>query len=826
MKISLNWLKQYFPQNEILPRSGLIADYLTDCGLEVEGMHLWQSVTGGLKGVVIGEVKTCEKHPNSDHLSVTTVDIGQPEYLHIVCGASNVSAGQKVPVATIGTTLYFGDKELTLQKTKIRGELSEGMICAEDELGLGKSHEGIMVLDPSAVPGTPASDYFGIEESVVFEIGLTPNRSDAVSHTGVARDLAAVLNTSFHQNEIKKEVKYLLPDVSEFRIDNHSKRIDVQIDDPAACPRYSGLTLTGVTVKDSPGWLQNRLNSIGVRPINNIVDVTNFVLHELGQPLHAFDADRIQGEKIIIRKLKDGTKFVTLDGQERELTHNDLMICDVNSPMVIAGVFGGLNSGVTEGTKSIFIESATFDPKTIRKSSKYHGLQTDASFRFERGTDIDITIYALKRAALLMKEVAGGEISSEIVDVYPHPKKEHRVFLSYAHLDRLTGQEIDRQEVKGILLSLGIRIINETNEGLGLEIPHFKVDVTREADVIEEVVRIYGYNNIGFSGNIRSPLNIGIKPDPEKLQNIISDHLAALGFNEIMNNSLTRSAYYENNPVFPAGDLVRILNPLSRDLDVMRQTLLYGGLETILYNQNRKIQSQKLFEFGNTYSKVQVIQGASPLEAYIENKRLALFLTGDIYQENWNNQEVKSDFYFMRSYVQNILTRVGIDPGKLKSKSWDSSLIKEGLTFVGNAGDLVSFGTIEKSLLKQFDIRQDICYADFSWEEILKLVKKDDIRVTELPKFPEVRRDLAMILDRNITFDEINALARQTEKNILKNVNLFDVYEGEKIGSDKKSYALSFVLADEKKTLTDQEIDKTMNKLIRAFEEKLNAHLR
>ncbi|MGE5424705.1 MAG: phenylalanine--tRNA ligase subunit beta [Syntrophothermus sp.] len=821
MKISYNWLKTYFPEKQ-LPSPGEISGYLTDCGLEVEGMNAWQSVKGGLKGVVIGEVKTCEKHPNSDHLSITTVDVGRPELLHIVCGASNVAAGQKVPVATLGTTLFFGDKELTLQKTKIRGEVSEGMICAEDELGLGNSHAGIMVLDPAAKPGTPAAEYFGIEEDIVLEIGLTPNRSDATSHTGVARDLAAVLHRLAPDQE--SSFQYQRPDVSAFTVENNSRNTEIHIEDLQACPRYAGLTMTGITVKESPEWLKNRLNAIGLRPINNIVDVTNFILHELGQPLHAFDADKISGGKVVIKKLASGTKFITLDGVERTLTDQDLMICDGEKPMVIAGVFGGLASGVTLETKNIFIESATFDPRTIRKTSRYHGLQTDASFRFERGTDIDINIYALQRAALLIKEVAGGTVSSGITDVYPHPKKESEVTLTRKNLTRLVGQEIDPVIVGKILKSLFITIVEENQDMWKLKIPNFKVDVTREVDVIEEILRIYGYNHIQFSDNIRSPLNIAAKPDPEKVQNLVSELLVSNGFNEIMNNSLTKSSYYENNEAFPAENCVKILNPLSRDLDVMRQTLLYGGLETLEYNQNRKAADQKLFEFGNVYRKLTMPVGQKPLDAYPEEKHLAIFLTGKKFPENWNNPDAKVDFYFLKAYVQNILTRLGLTVTDLQE--WNSPLVSRGLQIMAFQKPLVTFGVLSSALLRRFDLKQDVYFADFSWDLLLNSLKKGALEATELPKFPEVRRDLALELDKNVTFAEIRQTALATEKNLLKEVGLFDFYEGDKIGQNKKSYAIYCILADERKTLNDNEIDKTMKKLIRAFEEKLGAKLR
>jgi phenylalanyl-tRNA synthetase beta chain len=820
MKISYQWLKEYVSD---IPGPEKVAELLTGCGLEVERMEVYHSVKGGLQGVVIGQVLTCVKHPGSDHLSLTTVNIGKGEPLKIVCGAPNVAAGQKVAVATVGTTLYFNEKEITLQRTKIRGELSEGMICAEDELGLGTSHAGIMVLDPSAIPGTFARDYFHIVEDFVFEIGLTPNRSDAASHIGVARDLSAVLN---HQpgNKMIISSKMTLPDVSKFSVAKEGRIIDVVIEDVKGCPRYSGLTITGITVGESPSWLKNRLNTVGLRPINNIVDITNFIQMEMGQPLHAFDADRIKGEKVIIKRLPDSTPFVTLDEVERKLTGQDLMICNTEEPMCIAGVFGGLNSGVTEQTTTVFLESACFDPLSIRKTARYHGLQTDASFLFERGADINITLYALKRAALLIREIAGGMIASDIVDVYPEPFIPAVVSLSYAHLDRLIGKMLDRETVSEILLSLGIKILGSSEGGLKLEIPSYKVDVIREADVIEEILRIYGYNNIEFPEAIRSSTYASPKPDPEKIRNAVSDYLCANGFAEIMNNSLTRSSYYENNPVYLAEQNVRILNPLSRELDMLRQTLLYGGLETIVYNQNRKIIDCRFFEFGNCY--LLVPSDGTPLDKYREEYHLALFMTGRAQKESWNMADRKSDIYDLKGFVNTVLLRAGIDLALLETKSLSSGIFREGLAYQVGGNNMVTLGLLSRNLLKQFDCRQDVFYADFDWDLLFGKLNGSPRQVTELPKYPEVRRDLALLLNRSVSFAELEKLAFATEKKLLKEVGLFDVYEGEKIENGMKSYALYFILQDDQGTLTDEQIDKVMNRLIKVYIERLNARVR
>ncbi len=832
MKISYNWLRQ-FHDLDLSPDK--VAEMLTGCGLEVEGQEPFQSVKGGLKGVFIGEVLTCEKHPNSDHLSLTTVDVGSGDPLKIVCGASNVAKGQKVAVATIGTTLYFKDTELTLQRTKIRGEISEGMICAEDELGLGNAHDGIMVLDSMAPIGLPACDYFKVEEDVTFTIGLTPNRIDAASHLGVARDLVAVYNNFGRPEPLATGHRnVIVPDVSAFKVDNNSLQVEVIIDDPAACPRYSGITISGLRVAESPDWLKNRLVSIGLRPINNIVDVTNYILMELGQPLHAFDADRISGKKVIIRKYPSGTKFVTLDGMERELSENDLMICNEKEPMCIAGVYGGAESGVTGETTSVFLESACFDPRHIRRSSKFHGLQTDASFRFERGTDYNITVFALKRAAMLIKEIAGGEVSSEIVDVYPVLLPLKVVDLSYANLDRLIGKIINREVVKTILTDLGIHILDEIPllgtagggqvPGLRLEIPAYKVDVTREADVVEEILRVYGYNNIELHEEIKSSISYTIRPDPEKCQNLVSDYLVANGFNEIMNNSLTRSAYYTDNSDYPLEHCVKMLNPISRDLDVMRQTLLFGALESVVFNQNRKTSELKMFEFGRVYSTGTFKN--DPLQGYHEEVHLAMILTGRAQLENWNTADSQVDFYSLIGYLNGISDKLAIPKDSWTFQPLKSTHLCDGLQYL--LGDKIIFvlGLVSDQVLKAFDCKQPVYFAEVNWTHLFSLIPKKNLQYKGIPKFPEVRRDLALLVDKEITFSQIEKLAFQTEKKLLQKIGLFDVYEGEKIASGKKSYALSLILQDEDRTLTDKDIEKAMERILQAMVSKFNAQLR
>lgn len=823
MKISYNWLKDYIPLD--LPPEK-VAELLTGCGLEVEGLEKWHSVRGGLEGVVIGEVLTCVKHPGSDHLSLTTVNIDGPEPLKIVCGASNVAAGQKVAVATIGTTLAFGEKEIVIQRSKIRGEVSEGMICAEDELGLGTSHDGIMVLDPSAIPGMQAREYFDIGEDHIFEIGLTPNRTDATNHTGVARDLAAVLN-NFGKDTAGDGPRMVmqLPHVSGFKRDTEGRSVRVTVEDADACPRYSGLTITGIAVAESPEWLKQRLLSIGMRPINNIVDVTNFVMMELGQPLHAFDADRIEGDHVVVKKCPAGTKFVTLDEIERKLTAEDLMICNAAGPMCMAGVFGGIGSGVTGQTSSIFLESAYFNPRSVRKTSKYHGLQTDSSFRFERGANPDITVYALKRAALMIRELAGGAVSSDIVDVYPRPQDKPVVKMSYAHLDRLAGKVLNKEVVNFIVSDLGIEILEKNQGSITLSIPGYKADVTREPDVIEEVLRIYGYNNIEIPDQVRTSLNVQHRPDKEKLRNVVSGYLSSAGFYETMNNSLTPSAWYDGEVIYPPESLVKMLNPLSRDLDVLRQTLLFGGLDSILYNQNRKISDLKLYEFGTVYSLADK-RAAEPLQGYHEETRLALFMTGKKTEENWNAPAKEADFFELKGHIAAILKLVNIDASVTEARPHASEHISAGLSWKADGKVFATAGLLAKALLKKFDCKQDVYFADISWDFLASQAGKAAIRFTELPKFPEVRRDLALLVDAGVEFSAIEKAAFQAEKKLLRKVGLFDVYEGEKIGAGKKSYAVSFILLDEEKTLTDAEIDKVMQKLIKAFERELQASIR
>lgn len=821
MKISYNWLKTYLNIDLTAEKAGQL---LTDCGLEVEGIEKTESIKGGLQGIVIGEVKSCIKHPDADKLSITIVDVGGEELLHIVCGAPNVAAGQKVAVATIGAVLYDGDTSFTIKKSKIRGEVSEGMICAEDEMGLGNSHDGIMVLDASAEVGTAASTYFRIEDDYVMEIGLTPNRSDAISHIGVARDLAAVMN-NIADNTSKVELK--IPDVEAFKIDNHELPIEVIVEDTAACPRYTGITISGIDVKESPDWLKNKLKAIGIRSINNIVDISNFVLFETGQPLHAFDADKIEGNKVIVKKLAKGTSFLTLDGTDRKLSGEDLMICNTKEGMCIAGVFGGAKSGVTVDTKNIFLESAYFDPTTIRKTSKFHGLKTDASFRYERGCDPNITVYALKRAILLIKELAGGKVSSEIMDVYSAPIQRKSIDISYQNTSRLIGKVIDKNIIKNILTSLEIEITNETEEGLSLLIPTNKVDVCRESDVIEEILRIYGYNNIQIGSDLHSSISYISKPDKERVQNTISEYLSNNGFVEIMNNSLTSSAYVNKIEGFNPALNVKILNPLSKELDVMRQSLLFGGLESISYNINRKSTDLKLYEFGNTYFyNPELSNEANVTKRFKEEKHLAVFVSGKKYAENWNIAATNNDFFNLKAFVTNIIHRLRINIDKLNVNTISNALFEEALEYTSNGKVVFTYGSLHPAMLAIFDIKQAVYYADFQWDTIVKMIPNTEVVYSEVSKFPEVRRDLALLINKEVSFAEIVKLAYQTEKNLLKKVNLFDVYEGDQLEAGKKSYAVSFILQDQEKTLNDKQIDGIMSRFIKVYIEKLGAVIR
>ncbi len=815
MKISYNWLKQYIPVD--LP-AGQVSDILTNIGLEVEGLETFQSVKGGLEGVVIGEVLTCEKHPNADKLSVTTVDIGTGEPVQIVCGAPNVATGQKVPVATLGATLYPDETGFTIKKTKIRGELSLGMICAEDELGLGTSHDGIMVLDPAALPGSPAADYFKVETDQVFEIGLTPNRIDGASHLGVARDLVAYLKQS-------ESIELSKPSLKEFKTDNNELSIPIEIEEKAGCKRYSGLTIKGVSITESPQWLQNRLKSIGLTPINNVVDITNYVLHESGQPLHAFDAADIKGNKVIVKTMPEGTSFVTLDEQERKLLDSDLMICNTEEGMCIAGVFGGIKSGVSESTTDLFLESACFDPVYVRKTAKHHILNTDASFRFERGSDPNMTVWALKRAAMLIKEIAGGTISSEVIDVYPEPVEDFRVEISFAHVNRLIGNPIEPATVRSILQSLEIKVEHEDDQGMVLHVPPYRVDVQREADVIEEILRIYGFNRVEIGTGLKSTLSYSAKPDKEKIINTTSDLLTANGFYEMKSNSLTRAAYYDSEEKLDP-EAVRLFNPLSQDLGLMRKNLLYGGLEAVAYNINRKNPDLKLYEFGNCYYQDPAAAGEKTVERFEEQLHMGIFLSGNSQPGNWVQKPGTSSFYVLKSHVESVLVKLGINPISLETAGLDNPDFSEGQAYLLNGKPLVEFGVVSSKLLKQFDIDQQVFAAEFNWDRILYSLTKHRILFTPLPRFQVVLRDFSMVLDKQVTFESLRSLAFKTERKLLKNVTLFDVYDGEKIEKGKKSYALSFTLLDENKTLTDKQIDKVMLNLARAFERDFGAKIR
>jgi phenylalanyl-tRNA synthetase beta chain len=782
---------------------------LTDLGLEVEVVEKYQSVKGGLEGIVVGHVLTCVQHPNADRLKVTTVDLGDGIPVQIVCGASNVAAGQKVPVATIGSTLYDKDgNAFVIKKGKIRDEESHGMICAEDEIGLGTSHDGIMVLDANLKPGTSVAKVFKVENDEIFEIGLTPNRADAMSHLGTARDLRAGLIQS------GVNVELITPSVSNFRIDKRTLKIDVKVENGKLAPRYCGVTISGITVKPSPEWLQNRLKSIGLNPKNNIVDVTNYVLHELGQPLHAFDAAKING-KILIKTMPAGTKFTTLDDIERTLHEEDLMICDEKGPMCIAGVFGGKNSGVSESTTNIFLESAYFNPVSVRKTAKRHGLSTDASFRFERGIDPTITEFALKRAALLIQEVAGGEITSDVIDIYPKKIEDFPVFLNFAKTARLIGQELSKEIIKKILASLDIKVNSVTDAGLGLTIPAYRVDVQREIDVIEEILRVYGYNNINFTKKLNATVSNSARTEDYKLQNIVGNQLNSLSFHEMMANSLTSPEYVALSAMLKEEHNVTMLNPLSADLSTMRQSLLFSGLEAISYNINRRNSDLKLFEFGKSYHNFDT--------GYEEQKHLTLFLSGDRNAENWTNAQKPTDFFLFKGYVDAILSRLGI--AKIKTEPLKSDVFAEGLRMSVGEETLVEFGTVKKSILKHFDIKQEVFYADFNWNVVLKIVSTK-IKFVDIARYPEVRRDLALLVDESVSFDAIYAIARQSEKSLLKSVVLFDVYTGNNLPEGKKSYAVSFTIQDTSKTLTDEQIDKVMGKVQKNLTTELGAILR
>ena len=821
MKISYNWLKQYVNCDYTAEK---VSELLTSTGLEVEDLTPFESVKGALKGVVVGKVLTCVDHPNSDHLHITTVDCGGEEPLHIVCGAPNVAAGQKVLVATIGTDLWIHDEQITIKKGKIRGEVSEGMICAEDELQLGESHDGIMVLPEDYEVGKPASFYFPVEEDYTIEIGLTANRSDATSHIGSARDLVAALN----QRENTTKYHLITPSVDDFKVENHNNDIEVVVEDTAACPRYSGLSISGVKVGPSPEWLKNRLAAVGIRSINNIVDISNYVLMEVGQPMHIFDADKITGKKVIVKCLPEGTPFVTLDGVERKLNGRNLMICNTEEPMCIAGVFGGLKSGVTEETTNIFLESAYFNPTSIRKTSKFHGLQTDASFRYERGADPNITLYALKRAAMLVKELAGGTISSEIKDVINGDFKPAQVDLKFDYLNKLAGQDIDKTQAVNILKSLECKVVEQNDQHVVVDIPTCKVDVTRPADVVEEILRIYGYDNIAIPSRIHASISRAVKPNADQLQQKISDMLVSNGFYEIMNNSLTKSAYSEAFEAFPAERNVKIMNPLSSDLNVMRQTLLWGGLESIAFNQNRKVSDMKFFEFGNVYFfNAQAKNEQHTLAPYSEFFHLDLFLTGNRQEELWNHQPKPLDFFDLKQYVMGILHQLRVDQSKLEVKEGTQTHFEYSLMFSVDGQELATIGKLDKKTLKLFDIKKDVFYATLNWTALMcNYGKAPEVHFEPLSKFPSVRRDLAMIFDKSVTFEQVKKVAMAAENKLLQEMSLFDVYEGEKIPEGKKQYAMSFILMSTTATLTDKAIEKAMTRIQQAIEKELNGVLR
>ena len=820
MNISYNWLKEYL-DFDLQPEE--VAAALTSIGLETGGVEEVQTIKGGLEGLVIGEVLTCVEHPNSDHLHITTVNVGGEAPLQIVCGAPNVAAGQKVVVAVNGTKLYDGDNCFTIKRSKIRGVESNGMICAEDEIGIGTDHSGIIVLPAEAVVGTPAKEYYNVKSDFVLEVDITPNRVDATSHYGVARDLAAYLKQAGKPAQLKA------PSVEAFQIDDPTAGISAEVQNTEACLRYSGVTIQGVTVKESPEWMQNRLRAIGLRPINNVVDVTNFILHELGQPLHSFDAGKIKGNHVIVKTEPAGTKFVTLDGVERTLTDRDLMICNSEEPMCIGGVFGGLDSGVTEQTTDVFLESACFHPTWIRKTARRFGLNTDASFRFERGLDPNQTIYVLKRAALLIQELAGGRITGEIQDVYPKVYEPYRVSVTYQKINSLIGKEIPVETVKSIVESLEMKIVAEDEAGLTLDVPMYRIDVQRDVDVIEDILRIYGYNNVEFSEHVKSNLSYKTPTDRSwELQNLISEQLCGCGFNEILNNSLTRSAYYNELSTYPVSHCVMLMNPLSADLNCMRQTLLFGGLESAEHNMKRKNGNIRFYEFGNCYDyNIDNKREGETLGEFSEEYRLGIWLAGNRVENSWAHPNEKTSVYELKAYVENILVRLGVEMRKVIFGNLSNDLYSAGLTITTGAGrQLGTLGIVQKKICKALDIDTEVYYAELSWTQLMKEIKKSKVSFSELSKFPAVKRDLALLLDKGVQFAEIVKIARESERKLLKDVELFDVYEGKNLPAGKKSYAVSFYLQDETKTLNDKQIEAIMKKIQSGLEQKLGAQLR
>ncbi|MCQ2065009.1 MAG: phenylalanine--tRNA ligase subunit beta [Bacteroidaceae bacterium] len=830
MNVSYKWLKEYV---DFELNADEVAAALTSIGLEVDGVEEVQSVKGGLKDIVVGEVLTCVEHPNSDHLHVTTVNQGSGEPVQIVCGAPNVAAGQKVVVATLGAKIYEGEECFTIKPSKLRGVESSGMLCSQKELGLGNDHSGIMVLPDDAVPGTPAAEYFHLESDYVIEVDITPNHSDACSHWGVARDFYAWLKQNGYKTSLHR------PDDSAFKVDSCGLEIPVEVVNTEACPRYAGVSIKGVTVRESPEWLKNRLATIGLHPINNIVDVTNYILFAYGQPLHSFDADKIKGGKVVVKTMPEGTPFTTLDGVERKLSDRDLMICNAQEPMCLAGVFGGLDSGIQDTTVNVFLESAYFHPTWIRKSARRHQLSTDASFRFERGIDPNGVIYALKQAAMLIKELAGGEIAMEITDNYPVPMNDFEVGFSFDYADSLIGKKLDRQVMKSIVEDLGIRVDSFDENGMKLSVPPFRVDVQRPCDIVEEILRIYGYNNIDFGKSVQSSLTVQGEVDrSHKLQDLVSEQLVGCGFNEILNNSLTRAAYYDGLDCCPSEKLVRLMNPLSADLNVMRETLLFGGLESLSHNIRRQNSDLRFFEFGKCYyfdAEKRASLGQpredgtvqNPIRAYSEDYHLGLWITGNRVSASWAHADEKSSVFELKAYVQNIFQRLGLSKGNLQLEEFDNAVFAGGLRYKLRSGKTVcELGMVSRTLLKMTDVDQPVCYADINWDELLKATRKNRVSYAELPKYPAVRRDLALLIDKSVRFQDIERLAYQTEGKLLKEVTLFDVYEGRNLEAGKKSYAVSFLLQDESQTLNDVQIEKVMNKLVAALQNKLDAKLR
>ena len=820
MEISYKWLKEYV-DFDLTPQE--TADALTSCGLEVDALEEVQTIKGGLKGLYVGKVLTCELHPNSDHLHITTVDLGKAEPQQIVCGAPNVAAGQKVIVADLGCVLYDGDKEFVIKKSKLRGVESLGMICAEDEIGVGTSHDGIIVLPEDAPVGQPAAEYYHLESDWIIEIDITANRSDALSHWGVARDLYAWLKRNGHATSLHR------PDCSEFAVDNNDLPIDVEIENTEACKRYACVSISGCEVKESPEWLQNKLKVIGLRPINNIVDITNYVMMAYGQPMHCFDADMVKGSKIVVRTQPEGTKFVTLDGEEHTLGEHDLSICNAEEPMCIAGIFGGKGSGTYDTTKNVVLESAYFHPTWIRKSARRHGLSTDASYRFERGIDPNGTIYALKQAAILCKQLAGGKVSMEIKDVYPNPINDARVQLDFEYVDRLIGKKIGNDMIRSIVESLDMKIVSETETGLELDVPAYRVDVQRPCDVVEDILRIYGYNNVEIPTQLKSSLTIPSDIDKAyHRQNVIGEQLVGCGFREILNNSLTKTAYYTELNKYTEETTVKVMNPLSNDLGVMRQSLLFGGLESISRNINHKMPNLRFFEFGNCYHySPEKKNDEDPIKAYTEEMHLGMWTTGKRVEGSWAHADEKASFYELKAYVINIFTRLGVNPGIVVTETSDNNIFGKALALKARSGKvLCEMGTVCHKLLKKMDIDQDVFYADINWDNMMRAIKKNEVLYHDISKFPSVSRDLALLIDKSVEFEQIEQIARQTEKKLLKSVELFDVYEGKNLPEGKKSYAVNFILQDETKTLNDKQIEAIMTKLINNLKQKLNAELR